>query len=98
MKKKLNPTMSTAMPVSLDPNESTHAPGKKNGQKKTNSKGLNGKPGIKNGKDPGLSVHDTYYSPELDNKALLHVLLQVKEGNFAVRLPDDKNWIEWEDL
>src|SRR5688572_28926585 len=98
MKKKLKPTVSTPLSVSLnDIPAGSDAPGKKNGQTKspkaslrTNGKVPNGKPGSKNGKDPGLTGLETYLSPDLDSKQLLHVLAQVKEGNFTVRLPHDK--------
>ena len=33
---------------------------------------------------------DNGYSDEIDNHELLSILLEVKEGNFSVRMPGDK--------
>ncbi len=99
MKKKLKQTVTAPLSASVN-----DLPAKKNGQKgtskeslRTNGKatpkeslGTNGKHALKNGKPSLPPVTENYYSSELDSKELLQVLLLVKEGNFTVRLPDDK--------
>ena len=80
MKKKLKPTAGTASPVAVlkDLSDPSVTLKKKNGQAKTN------------GKSSGLFNLNVEYSGELDSRELLLVLSKVKEGNFAVRLPEDK--------
>ena len=53
-----------------------------NGKATANGKNTNGKPGIQHLDFPA--------SEELDNRELLRVLYEVKEGNFSIRLPEDK--------
>lgn len=57
---------------------------KKNGKVPANRKAST------NRKSPGLYNLELGYSEELDSRELLTVLSEVKDGNFAVRLPDDK--------
>ncbi|MEO6613717.1 MAG: HAMP domain-containing protein [Chitinophagaceae bacterium] len=98
MKKKLTPTAKTSLSVPVV----SELPAEKNsikknvGQRNTNAKTVVGKQLLKNGKEKsngngnGLSHLDIPYSNELDSRELLHVLAEVKEGNFKVRLPEDK--------
>ncbi len=91
MKKKLKPTVkasSAAPPVNDLPARTSLK--KKNGQTKANGKNsANGKAPA-NGKGALYNL-DLDYSGELDSRELLRVLTEVKEGNFSVRLPDDKS-------
>ncbi len=92
MKKKLKPTAGTAPSIAVLKNLSVPSVTlkKKNGQAKTNGKlSSNGKAST-NGKSSGLYNLNVEYAGELDSRELLQVLSEVKEGNFAVRLPEDK--------
>jgi hypothetical protein len=92
MKKKQKSTVkaSVSAPTSSEiTRERSGSAHKKNSKAKTVS---NGKPALvakANGKTNG-QAQPLDYSEELDNRELLRVLSEVKEGNFTVRLPEDK--------
>jgi HAMP domain-containing protein/signal transduction histidine kinase/DNA-binding response OmpR family regulator len=98
MKKKLKPAAraSLSAPVVSELPAEKISLKKKNGQIDATSKTVVGKQVLKNGKTNsngngnGLSNLDIPYSNELDSRELLHILAEVKEGNFTVRLPEDK--------
>jgi methyl-accepting chemotaxis protein len=71
---KLAAKAKTAAKTSLKDNDIHHANGN----------------GTGNGKVAGLFNANLEYSNELDSRDLLHILTEVKEGNFSVRLPEDK--------
>ncbi|OSZ81200.1 hybrid sensor histidine kinase/response regulator [Chitinophagaceae bacterium IBVUCB2] len=91
MKKKLKPAEKLASP-SPEVKNLLKAPRriKKTSPKvHTNGKiASNGKSSA--AKNNGLSNLDITFSNELDSRELLKVLMQVKDGNFEVRLPEDK--------
>src|SRR5690242_832689 len=97
MKKKLKQTVRTAlsaslkdMPAGAPVSEKKNGQTKSNGIAKKNGKNSNVKHAEKSEKGSATINLTTFYSPELENSQLLQILLQVKEGNFTVRLPDDK--------
>ena len=103
MKKKLKPTAKvTPSPqvagalVEKVPAKKTARKTKTNGEVAVAPNGThlkNGTNGNGNGKSEVYEI-DLSYSSELDNRELLRVLSAVRDGNFSVRMPEDKQVLE----
>src|SRR5688572_585634 len=90
MKKKLKPDdkSSLSLPVSNGSTVAKAAIKQKTEKVKSTSNGKVKAKSIGNGN--GLFNLNVAYSGELDSRELVQVLTAVKEGDFSVRLPDDK--------
>ena len=95
MKKKLKPAAkTTSAPRVAGKSVSAKATLAKLAEKADKTTVAHSSNGKTNGKQNGIAYEmvnpDINYSNELDSRELLSVLTEVKQGNFSVRLPDDK--------